>query len=198
MRRTLLIIVVIGMVGWAVYDSTSSTDDAEGENSSSDQVADSQLSTQAVEGDDLVESNDVGINKGQIAPNFKLQTLNGEAVQLSDYRGKRVIVNFWATWCPPCRAEIPDFQKLYEKKDVEILAVNLTETEESTEGVEEFVKEFGMTFPVVMDENSDVSNTYQVSAYPTSYMIDSNGRIQFVAMGALNYDLMIQEYEKMK
>jgi len=119
-------------------------------------------------------------------------------VQLSDYRGKRVIVNFWATWCPPCRAEIPDFQKLYEKKDVEILAVNLTETEESTEGVEEFVKEFGMTFPVVMDENSDVSNTYQVSAYPTSYMIDSNGRIQFVAMGALNYDLMIQEYEKMK
>ncbi|PFG12020.1 TlpA family protein disulfide reductase [Bacillus sp. es.036] len=198
MRRTLLIIVVIGMVGWAVYDSTSSTDDAEGENSSSDQVADSQFSTQAVEGDDLVESNDVGINKGQIAPNFKLQTLNGEAVQLSDYRGKRVIVNFWATWCPPCRAEIPDFQKLYEKKDVEILAVNLTETEESTEGVEEFVKEFEMTFPVVMDVNSDVSNTYQVSAYPTSYMIDSNGRIQFVAMGALNYDLMIQEYEKMK
>ncbi|QHA90835.1 redoxin domain-containing protein [Bacillus sp. N1-1] len=198
MRRTLLIIVIIGMVGWAVYDSTSSTDDAKGENSSSDQVANTQPSTQAVEDDDLVESNDVGINKGQIAPNFKLQTLNGEAVQLSDYKGKRVIVNFWATWCPPCRAEIPDFQKLYEKKDVEILAVNLTETEESTEGVEGFVKEFGMTFPVVMDVNSDVSNTYQVSAYPTSYMIDSNGRIQFVAMGALNYDLMIQEYEKMK
>jgi peroxiredoxin len=198
MRRTLLIIVIIGMVGWAVYDSTSSTDDAKGENSSSDQVANSQPSTHAVEGEDLVESNDVGINKGQIAPNFKLQTLNGESVQLSDYKGKRVIVNFWATWCPPCRAEIPDFQKLYEKKDVEILAVNLTETEESTEGVEGFVKEFGMTFPVVMDVNSDVSNTYQVSAYPTSYMIDSNGRIQFVAMGALNYDLMIQEYEKMK
>lgn len=198
MRRTLLIIVIIGMVGWAVYDYTSSTDDAKGENSSSDQVANSQPSTQAVESDDLVESNDVGINKGQIAPNFKLQTLNGETVQLSDYKGKRVIVNFWATWCPPCRAEIPDFQKLYEKKDVEILAVNLTETEESTEGVEGFVKEFGMTFPVVMDVNSDVSNTYQVSAYPTSYMIDSNGRIQFVAMGALNYDLMIQEYEKMK
>ena len=198
MRRTILIIVIIGMVGWAVYDSTSSTDDAKGENSSSDQVANSQPSTQAVEGDDLIESNDVGINKGQIAPNFKLQTLNGETVQLSDYKGKRVIVNFWATWCPPCRAEIPDFQKLYEKKDVEILAVNLTETEESTEGVEGFVKEFEMTFPVVMDVNSDVSNTYQVSAYPTSYMIDSNGRIQFVAMGALNYDLMIQEYEKMK
>ncbi|WP_273833537.1 TlpA family protein disulfide reductase [Guptibacillus sedimenti] len=198
MRRTILIIVIIGMVGWAVYDSTSSTDDAKGENSSNDQVASSQPSTQAVEGDDLVESNDVGVNEGQIAPNFKLQTLNGEAVQLSDYRGKRVIVNFWATWCPPCRAEIPDFQKLYEKKDVEILAVNLTETEESTEGVEGFVKEFGMTFPVVMDVNSDVSDTYQVSAYPTSYMIDSNGRIQFVAMGALNYDLMIQQYEKMK
>ena len=184
------------MVGWAVYDSVSSSDDSEAENNRNGQTSNSQPSTQAV--DDLKESNDVGINKGQIAPNFKLQTINGETVQLSDYKGKRVIVNFWATWCPPCRAEIPDFQKLYEKKDVEILGVNLTETEESPEQVETFIKEFGMTFPVVMDVNSDVADTYQVSAYPTSYMIDSNGRIQFVAMGALNYDLMIQEYEKMK
>lgn len=91
---------------------------------------------------------------------------------------------------PPCRTEIPDFQKLYKNKDVEILAVNLTSTEES-----KVVKEFGMTFPVLMDVNSDVADTW---AYPTSYMIDSSGHIEYMALGAINYDLMIQELAKFK
>ncbi|MDP4550106.1 TlpA disulfide reductase family protein [Alkalihalobacillus macyae] len=196
MKKAIFIIVVIGMVGWAVYDSISSTDATKEEN-----VSKNTMNSTQSQGDgdgEAVESEEVGIKEGQIAPNFKLQTLDGETVQLSDYRGERVIINFWATWCPPCRAEIPDFQKLYEKKDAKILAVNLTETEENPEEVKGFIKEYGMTFPVLMDVNSDVSTTYQVRAYPTSYMIDSDGRIQFVAMGALNYDLMVQEYEKMK
>lgn len=195
MKKTILILVVLGMLGWAVYDALISADNTS-EDNSSDTTLISQPSTQSINKEDN-SSKGVGINEGQIAPDFTLRTLDGKAVQLSDYRGKRVIVNFWATWCPPCRAEIPDFQKLYEKKDVEILAVNLTETEESTEEVKGFIKEYGMTFPVLMDKRSDVSTTYQVRAYPTSYMIDSNGRIQFVAMGALNNDLMVQEYEKM-
>ncbi|MBN8210106.1 TlpA family protein disulfide reductase [Bacillus sp. NTK071] len=196
MKKAIFIIVVIGMLGWAVYDSISSTDATKEEEKVSNNTMNSTQSSQDGDGE-VKESEEVGIKEGQIAPNFKLQTLDEETVQLSDYRGERVIINFWATWCPPCRAEIPDFQKLYEKKDVEILAVNLTETEESTEEVKGFIKEFGMTFPVLMDVSSDVSTTYQVRAYPTSYMIDSDGRIQFVAMGALNYDLMVQEYEKM-
>ncbi|GAB3047134.1 hypothetical protein GCM10027286_07230 [Virgibacillus ainsalahensis] len=81
--------------------------------------------------DDVKGMDEVGISVGQIAPDFNLKTLEGKTVRLSDYRGERVIVNFWVTWCPPCRAEIPDFQKLYKNKDVEILAVNLTSTEES-------------------------------------------------------------------
>ena len=195
MKKTILILVVLGMLGWAVYDALISADNTS-EDNSSDTTLISQPSTQSINKEDN-SSKGVGINEGQIAPDFTLRTLDGKAVQLSDYRGKRVIVNFWATWCPPCRAEIPDFQKLYEKKDVEILAVNLTETEESTEEVKGFIKEYELTFPVLMDMRSDVSTTYQVSAYPTSYMLDSNGRIQFVAMGALNYDLMVQEFEKM-
>ncbi|MCF6138430.1 peroxiredoxin family protein [Pseudalkalibacillus berkeleyi] len=197
MKKTILIIAAVGMLGWAIYDFTISTDDTN-EDKSSSTTLNSQSSTEYGNDGEVNESNSVGLSEGQIAPDFELQTIDGETVQLSDYRGKRVIVNFWATWCPPCRAEIPDFQKLYENKDVEILAVNLTETEESIDKVKEFIKEFGMTFPVVIDESSNVSDTYQVRAYPTSYMIDSNGRIQFVAMGALNYDLMVQEYEKMK
>lgn len=91
-------------------------------------------------------------------------------------------------------------QKLYEQTDldIEILAVNMTESEKNEEVVTEFVKDFGLTFPILMDEKSDVVTTYRVQAYPTSYMIDSSGRIQFVAIGAMNHDLMVQEIEKMK
>lgn len=86
-------------------------------------------------------------------------------------------------------------QKLYDNKDVEILAINLTESEESKEKVAQFVEDFEMTFPVLMDTNSELATTYQVGAYPTSYMVDSNGHIQFSAMGAMNYDLMVQQLE---
>jgi peroxiredoxin len=193
MKKVILIIIVLGMFGFAVYDFISSTDETKVEEQDSGSKNTDISSSQVGDG----QTEDVGLEKGQVAPDFTLQTIKGETVHLSDYRGKRVIVNFWATWCPPCRAEIPDFIKLYKNKDVEILAVNLTETEKSREHVSDFVEEFGMTFPVLMDEKSKVTSTYQVRAYPTSYMIDSNGRIQFVAMGAMNYDLMIQMLEKM-
>src|SRR5699024_12509827 len=84
-------------------------------------------------------ADDVGLGKGEKAPNLEIKTLDGEKVKLSDYEGEKVIVNFWATWCPPCREEIPDLQKLYDNYDVEILAIDLTETESSLDVVEEFV-----------------------------------------------------------
>src|SRR5699024_3157736 len=122
----------------------------------------------------------------------------GEQVALSDYRGQRVMVNFWATWCPPCRAEMPDMQKFYENKDVAILAINLTETESSRDAVTEFVESYELTFPILMDTNVEVANTYQIQPIPSSFMIDSNGSIQFKAFGAMNYELMVQEFEKMQ
>ncbi|WP_174616273.1 peroxiredoxin family protein [Virgibacillus ihumii] len=198
MKKAILILVVLGMFGWAVYDFTSTTDETVVEEKTGSSGGKITSPPPAGEKGDVKKTDEVGISVGQIAPDFKLRTLEGKTVRLSDYRGERVIVNFWATWCPPCRAEIPDFQKLYEKKDVEILAVNLTSTEKSKEGVRKFVKEFGMTFPVLMDVNSDVAETYQVRAYPTSYMIDSSGHIQFKALGAMNYDLMIQELAKVE
>jgi len=182
MKKLILIVLVVGMFGWAIYEFVGSDD--EGDDSASD----------------TEESSDqVGLGKGDIAPDFELKTLDGETVRLSDYRGERVFVNFWATWCPPCRAEIPDLLKLYENKDVEILAVDLTNTEQSEEDVIEFTEDFEMnTFPVLMDVDADVAVEYQVQAYPTTYMVDSNGRIQFSAMGAMNYDFMVQELEKME
>lgn len=183
MKKAVLIIIVLGMVGWAVYDMTRSTND-------------STVSSKS-EGD-VERTDEVGLSKGQMAPDFELKTLEGDTVQLSDYQGERVILNFWATWCPPCRAEIPDFKKLYGEKDVVILAVNLTDTEDNTNTVTNFVNDFEMNFPVLMDTKSEVANTYKVQAYPTSYMIDSDGHIRFTALGAMNYDFMVKELEKME
>ncbi|GAB3044280.1 TlpA family protein disulfide reductase [Virgibacillus ainsalahensis] len=198
MKKAILVFVIVGMVGWAIYDFVSSTDDTAVQEDNSSDGAKITSPTPAGEEGQVEESDEIGISVGQIAPDFQLETLEGETVHLSDYRGERVIVNFWATWCPPCRAEIPDFQKLYNNEDVEILAVDLTDTEESIEDVRSFVNEYEMTFPVLMDENSDVADMYQVMAYPTSYMVDSSGHIQYIAMGAMNYDLMIQELAKME
>src|SRR5699024_4229240 len=161
MKRTVLISVVILLFGWAMYDFIGSKGHTE---------------------TNLSQDGEIGLEVGKLAPEFELETLSGETVHLSDYRGKSVILNFWATWCPPCRAEIPDFQKLYNNHDVVILAVNLTQSEQSVSHVTEFVSDFEMTFPVLMDEQANVSTTYQIKAYPTSYMIDSNGYIQYLAM----------------
>lgn len=187
MKKFILIGVVFLLFGWAVYDFMVSEDASE----------DKVVAIPPTQDGELTNTDEIGLEIGNFAPDFELETLTGETVRLSDYRGKRVIVNFWATWCPPCRAEIPDFQKLYDQKDVVILAVNLTKSETSENKVAQFVDDFEMTFPVLMDEQSNVSSNYRVQAYPTSYMIDSIGRIQFLAMGAMNYDQMVQQLERM-
>lgn len=184
MKRGIIIVVIVGLLGWAVYDyvankSETSTDSVNNE----------------VENDD--GDVDVGLERGDRAPDFSLTTLDGEEAQLSDYRGEKVLVNFWATWCPPCRAEMPDLQKVHEEKDVVILGINLTETKTETEDVDPFIEEFGITFPILLDEDSEVSTQYQISPIPTNFLIDSQGIIHNVAYGAVNYDLLVQEFDKM-
>src|SRR5699024_10844637 len=94
--------------------------------------------------------------------------------------------------------EIPDLQKVYDNYDVEILAIDLTETESCLDVVEEFVyDEFEMTCAVLLDETSEVASMYQVIAYPTSYMVDTEGYIQFLAMGDMEYEQMKEELEKL-
>ncbi|KEK11667.1 alkyl hydroperoxide reductase [Lysinibacillus sphaericus] len=181
MKKVFLAIVIIVMLGWVVYEYVISPD------------------TESQEGEmEIIKSDKIGIRKGDIAPDFELTTLDGETIKLSDYRGQRVMLNFWATWCPPCRAEMPDMQKFQEKNDVKVLAVNIIETESNPARVQEFIDEYELTFKIPLDEESTVSETYRIAAYPTTFMIDSEGRIQFMSMGALNYDMMVQQLTMME
>jgi len=131
---------------------------------------------------------------GFAAPDFSLELLGGGQVSLSDLRGKAVIVNLWASWCPPCRAEMPALQQVYEanrSRGLEILAVNTT-FQDSEAGAAEFVREFGLTFPIPLDRTGVVSRTYQLRALPTTFFIDRGGVVRKVVLGGPMSETTIQ------
>ena len=135
-----------------------------------------------------------GLNKGDVPPDFELTTLEGEAVKLSDYKGKKVVLNFWATWCHPCRAEMPHMQNYYEdlaeEENVEMLAVNLTYGDSESKVIE-FVKDFGLTFPIPMDEDGTIGEMFEVITIPSSYIIDSSGKIQNKIQGPMDDQMLV-------
>jgi cytochrome c biogenesis protein CcmG, thiol:disulfide interchange protein DsbE len=118
----------------------------------------------------------VVLESGKAAPDFTLQTVDGQNVKLSDLKGKVVVVNFWATWCEPCRQEMPAIEKAYEHyKDqgLVVLGVNLKENNVSVKG---FAENYHLTFPIVMDKDGSVAvDTYKVKPIPTSFFIDRQG-----------------------
>lgn len=140
----------------------------------------------SVTGSEVISSEPAPI-PGHPAPDFELKNLDGELVRLSDFKGKPVIVNFWATWCPPCRAEFPDFQKVsVEQADkLVIIGINHT-TGDSPQFVPDFVAEFGITFPIVLDETGETVKAYKVVGLPTTVFIDSNGIVKEVFAGPIN------------
>jgi len=123
--------------------------------------------------------------EGFYAPDFTLDTLIGEQVPLSSLRGKIVVINFWTTWCPPCRAETPALETSYEAykdSDVVVLGVNLTD-QDSLKEVESFVQEFGLTYPILLDRDGAVGLLYQLNGLPTTFFINRQGVIRTVVVG---------------
>lgn len=113
--------------------------------------------------------------EGKPAPDFTLPALDGKKIRLSDLRGKMVFLNIWATWCPPCREEMPSMQKLHEHfkgKDFVMLTVSI---DEKKEDVAAFVKELGLTFPVALDPEQKVTAGYGITGVPETFLIDKNG-----------------------
>ncbi|MFK8795845.1 peroxiredoxin family protein [Planococcus plakortidis] len=193
MKKWILGVIIAAMIGWAAYDFLSPAEEIAQETTIDVSQEENQSATESV------PAETTGLAVGDIAPDFELATMDGETIRLSELRGQRVFVNFWATWCPPCRAEMPDMQQLYEEQDIpfEILAVNLTESEQNEQNIASFVEDFNLSFPILLDMDSTIAEKYQVKAVPASYMIDTEGRIAFVAPGAMHYDMMAQEIKKM-
>jgi peroxiredoxin len=129
---------------------------------------------------------EVAPRKGKIAPDFTLVDLDGNEVSLSDFRGQPVLINFWATWCPPCRTEMPDIAAAYEEhrdKELVVLAVNV---EESADNVRGFADEDKVSFPVLLDGDGAVARQYRVRALPTSFFINRDGVIADVFYGGMS------------
>ena len=131
------------------------------------------------------------------AVNFTLTTLDGKTVTLSDYKGKKVFLNFWATWCPPCRGEMPDIEKIYQEykdKDLVVLTVNLGEDKNT---VEKFIKENKYNFSILLDTKNEASNKYGIAAIPASYFIDKEGNIATKKVGSMSYEQMKNYIEQL-
>lgn len=173
-RNIAVLLFIIGLAGYGIYDYLDKSPSK---------------AIQTME----AEVNEVGVRKGQRAPDFTLANLEGNSMRLSDYQGKRVLLNFWASWCPPCQVEMPHMQKFYEdyqQQDVVILGVNMTSIEKHQDDVQQFISKGAYTFPILLDPKGEVMQAYQVTAYPTTYLLDSSGVIQDKFVGAMSYELM--------
>ena len=123
--------------------------------------------------------------EGFLAPDFSLESTNGDNYLLSDFRGQAVLINFWASWCPPCRTEMPAMQRVYEThkdQDFVIFAVNATHQDSPTKATE-FASAKGLTFPILLDSDGLVTRQYLVRSFPTSIFIDKNGLVHEVVIG---------------
>lgn len=154
--------------------------------------------TGVVERPDDARPDGVGVSaeEGKVAPDFVLETIEGGTVRLSDYTGQPVFINFWATWCTPCRKEMPDIVAAYDRYSADGLVVVAVNVEEDLGSASTFAAEFGMDFPTVLDFSGDVAATYRVTGMPTSYFVDREGVIREVIFGPLSGDDMIEQIEK--
>lgn len=166
----LIFVVLIGLVVWAIYNQFSTNEKADSNNS------------QCV--------GEIRPEVGYCAPNFSLKQLNGQTVELYQNDGKPTVINFWATWCPPCKEEMPILQKAYDqyKDQVRFLLVNETAQEKDPDDVKKYIDQHKYTFPVLLDpitENGTVGDKYQLIGIPITFILDSDGKIIHKIIGGV-------------
>lgn len=196
-RKILIIVFTLALIGGLYYFTMGTGGDKQNELLPEDKVSEENGETDekvVIEGEPdeetIIEEETSEIAIDKEAPNFTLMNLEGEEVSLEDYRGKIVLLNFWATWCKFCDAEMPDLQKLdQENDDLVVLAVDVMEKKEI---VEKYIEEGKYEFQVVLDPKGDIAKTYLVSSFPTSYFIDENGILLGGVPGMMTYAQMNQ------
>nr|WP_205003290.1 thiol-disulfide oxidoreductase ResA [Scopulibacillus daqui] len=136
---------------------------------------------------------DKTVATGDKAPDFVLTDVNGHQVKLSDFKGKAVMLNFWATWCDPCKKEMPYIENVYKtlnKKKIVILAVNIGESQFA---VQNFMDKYHIDFPIVMDKNRDVTDAYHIGPIPTTFFINKDGEIEEKVVGSMPSEKYIRQ-----
>jgi len=127
---------------------------------------------------------------GKEAPDFQVRTLDGTSVSLSDYRGQPVWISFWATWCPPCRAENPDIQEVYEKYQADGLVILALSIGEETGTVQSYVERTGLTYTIGLDQDTAIAARYRIVGIPTHYFVDRDGILREWRIGSMSKKTM--------
>lgn len=178
------ITLIIGLSGYLFWSGLTTSD----QKVYAEDQANTNNPTQA---ETTPENNTTGILPGLFAPDFTLENLSGEQVSLSNYQGKYVLLNFWAIWCPPCKAEMPDFNRFYQenKDQIVILGVELGSKKQD---VQKFIQNGQYVYPVLLDLDKEIGELYRITAVPTTFILNPQGQIIHVIKGALNYEILEQ------
>lgn len=188
MKKALIaLILALTLIGFSVYTLNKSNAPGSKANSSVETTYDTNSNTN----DDSNKPVEVSPNNIKTkAIDFKLKDLNGNELSLSDLKGKKVFLNFWATWCPPCKAEMPEIEKLYQETKDSDLVIVAVEIGEPLDTVKSFIDSNKYNFKVLIDPDQSVATKYNITSIPTSYFIDADGNIISKHVGGMNIDQM--------
>ena len=190
MKKSLIILIAIILIGVSIY-TVSTYNSSNSKNKAAQET--STKSTTSESNSDNASTKPIGIDPNVAkskAIDFKLKDLDGKELSLSSLKGKKVFLNFWATWCPPCKAEMPEIEQLYQETKNSDLVIVAVEIGEPLDTVKPFIDKNKYNFKVLLDSDQNVATQYSITSIPTSYFIDVDGNIVSKNVGGIDIDQM--------